>query len=291
MSLWPFNTWLPELLTSCDTAPALMMAPSVQGDGLRYGEWQGHWLEPGVDAIENRIYQPGDSVRHINWRASARSDHVYVKYQPKSVELRLKLLVDLRASTWLGTRVRTKAEQITRAAFYVAKQFSASVVVDTQLWSYTTPTLPVLRGSARWHSWADAWQPLLVSLAQVQTGACLPLVDALIDHQDQLCVIVSDFIDWDDALETQLWEASLRGHVWLVHVLDRYEVHLPTAGAYTLGDMGTLPNREVIDAYQQHIQAYLQRIQAWVEQQPQVDYWPLWADASLSQLSRQIDWS
>lgn len=261
-----------------------------RGEGLRHGDYAGKWLEPGVDVEESRLYRPGDSVRHINWRLTARSDQVYVKYQPKPTELRLKMLVDLRASSWQGSTIRLKAEQMVRVAFRLAQQLSASVLIDTQVWAHETPQLPVLRGQARWHIWAEAWLPIISGLASDHLKPALPLAEALIDHQDQLCIIISDFIDWDEALEAQLLEASLRGKVLLVQVLDKQEVQLPKATSALWGEAAVALTETQRADYQQQMMQFLQHIQQWCSTLS-IAYYPLWADAALSELAQQEDWS
>ena len=290
MSNWPTNDWLPALLAECADLPPLALSLMGEGEGLRHGDYAGKWLEPGVDVEESRLYRPGDSVRHINWRLTARSDQVYVKYQPKPTELRLKMLVDLRGSSWQGSTIRLKAEQMVRVAFRLAQQLSASVLIDTQVWAHETPQLPVLRGQARWHTWAEAWLPIISGLAGDYLKPALPLAEALIDHQDQLCIIISDFIDWDEVLEAQLLEASMRGKVLLVQVLDKQEVQLPKATSALWGEAAVALTETNRAHYQQQMMQFLQHIQQWCSTLS-IGYYPLWADADLDELAQQEDWS
>lgn len=289
MLSWPTNDWLSALLIECTDLPPLALTVTGEGEGLRHGDYAGKWLEPGVDAEESRLYRSGDSVRHINWRLTARSDQIYVKYQPKPTELRLKLIVDLRASAWQGSRVRLKAEQMVRAAFRLAQQFSASVLIDTQVWAHETPLLPVLRGQARWHAWAEAWLPIVSGLSADHLKPALPLAEALTDHQHQLCLLVSDFIDWDEVLEARLLEASSRGKVMLVQVLDRQEVHLPRAASGLWGEQAIALSEANRALYQQRMTHFLRHIQQWCSSMS-ISYYPLWADAPLTDLLQQEHW-
>ncbi|MBD3767483.1 MAG: DUF58 domain-containing protein [Gammaproteobacteria bacterium] len=290
MSNWPTNNWLPALLAECAELPPLALSLLGEGEGLRHGNTGGKWLEPGVDVEESRLYRPGDSVRHINWRLTARSDQVYVKYQPKPTELRLKMLVDLRASSWQGSTIRLKAEQMVRAAFRLAQQLYSSVLIDTQVWAHETLQLPVLRGQSRWHTWAEAWLPIVTGLSSNTLKPALPLSEALADHQDQLCIIISDFIDWDEVLEAQLIEANLRGKVLLVQVLDKQEVQLPKVTSALWGEAAVALTETQRAQYQQQMTQFLQRIQQWCSTLS-IGYFPLWADAALSELAQQQDWS
>ncbi|MCI4411029.1 MAG: DUF58 domain-containing protein [Thiotrichales bacterium] len=291
MSPWPFNNWLSSLDDAVSALPEALCCFYGQGEGLRHGEFSGALLEPGVDVEESRIYQLGDSVRHINWRLTARSDQVFVKYQTKPTEVRARLLIDLRDSAWQGTRLRLKAEQIVRVAFYVARTLAKVMVVDSQIWSSDAPNLPVLRGLSRWHSWCEAWPPLLAKMATDPSNPALPLADALLNTNAQNCVVVSDLLDWDDALETRFLETRQRGQVILIHVLDSADVSLPQITGIQLGEKAlSLSAQDQILAYEQQMRAYCDKIRDWCAVMD-IDYHPLWADAELTQLAVQSSWS
>jgi uncharacterized protein (DUF58 family) len=63
----------------------------------------------GLAFRENRLYQPGDDVRTIDWNVSARMDETYVKVFVEEREMTVMLLVDVSASEHFGTRVASKA--------------------------------------------------------------------------------------------------------------------------------------------------------------------------------------
>jgi uncharacterized protein (DUF58 family) len=54
------------------------------------------------DFIEHRAYVPGDDVRYVDWRASARSEHVYVRQGELPQETGVYFLVDASASMAWG---------------------------------------------------------------------------------------------------------------------------------------------------------------------------------------------
>lgn len=291
MSLWPFNDWLSSLNDTVCALPEAFCCFAGQGEGLRHGEFAGALLEPGVDVEESRVYQVGDSVRHINWRLTARSEQVFVKYQSKPTEMRARLLVDLRDSAWQGTLVRLKAEQVVRVAFYLARTLAKVMVVDSQIWSNDAPNLPVLRGLSRWHSWCDAWPALLAQIATQSAPPALPLSDALLNTNAQNCVVISDLLDWDETLEARLLETRMRGQVILIHVLDRTDINLPRITGIQLGEKAlSLSSQDQVQAYEQYMQVYCEKIRDWCAVMA-IDYYPLWADVELTQLAKQTGWA
>src|SRR5688500_16363352 len=56
-----------------------------------------------VEFSEHRDYAPGDELRHLDWRAYARSDRYYVKLYEQETSLRATLVLDTSASMAFGT--------------------------------------------------------------------------------------------------------------------------------------------------------------------------------------------
>lgn len=70
----------------------------------------------GMDYAESRAYQPGDDVRRLDWRLTARSGKLHTKLFQEEREGRLLVLLDTHASMRFGTRARFKSVQAARAA-------------------------------------------------------------------------------------------------------------------------------------------------------------------------------
>ena len=51
-----------------------------------------------VEFSEHREYTPGDEIRHLDWRAYARSDRYYVKLYEQETNLRATLVLDTSGS-------------------------------------------------------------------------------------------------------------------------------------------------------------------------------------------------
>ncbi|MEO6211527.1 MAG: DUF58 domain-containing protein [Gemmatimonadaceae bacterium] len=74
------------------------------------GEYSSAFRGRGVDFADVREYTPGDDVRTIDWRVTARSGAVFVRRYVEERELTVLFLIDLSASEGFGSRVRTKSE-------------------------------------------------------------------------------------------------------------------------------------------------------------------------------------
>jgi hypothetical protein len=286
----PFNSsWFEQLGLSLETAPALSLPFIHEGQGLRAGELTGRMVEPGMDVIESRLYREGDPIRLMNWRLMARTGEAYIKYAPRSLEQRALLIIDVSASMWQGTGLRLKVEQAVGVAFSLAKAVLPITVLDTQLWRQVPQSLPVLRGVGRWQSWQESW---LAALVQQQTHHSeLPLSEAMIVREQQWLMVVSDLSQWDAQMQSSLLDWASSGQVLLVHVLDRREVVLPIMPSLQLSDYAQTLNLSAdnVAAYNRQMQQWLSDVGSWCAAMG-VHYWPLWADADLSELSLQTNW-
>src|SRR3954451_24209101 len=56
-----------------------------------------------VEFSEHRDYVAGDEIRHLDWRAYARSDRYYIKLYEQETNLRATLVLDTSASMGFGT--------------------------------------------------------------------------------------------------------------------------------------------------------------------------------------------
>lgn len=80
----------------------------------------------GVDYAESRIYQPGDDIRVMDWRVTARTGKPHTKLFLEERERALVLLLDLNPGMRFGTRVRFKSVQALRIAALAAWMTVAS---------------------------------------------------------------------------------------------------------------------------------------------------------------------
>jgi uncharacterized protein (DUF58 family) len=79
-------------------------------DDVLSGQYRTHFKGYGVQFSEHRLYVPGDDVRHIDWKVSARSRDPLIKKYEEERELSVFLVVDLSASESFGSAGKLKAE-------------------------------------------------------------------------------------------------------------------------------------------------------------------------------------
>jgi uncharacterized protein (DUF58 family) len=79
-------------------------------DDVLSGQYKSHFKGHGVQFSEHRLYVPGDDVRHIDWKASARSRDPLIKKYDEERELSVFLAVDLSGSETFGSFHKLKSE-------------------------------------------------------------------------------------------------------------------------------------------------------------------------------------
>lgn len=83
------------------------------------GEAGGDRRGPGLDLAEIRAYVPGDTMRQIDWNATARFDRPHVREFETGVERRTTLVLDCRARMADGPAGETKFEYLRQVALAV----------------------------------------------------------------------------------------------------------------------------------------------------------------------------
>ena len=75
----------------------------------------GEYVSPrrgyGLDYEESRVYQPGDDLRFMNWRLTARSGEPHIKVFREERRPSAFILLDRRNGMRFGTRLRLKVTQ------------------------------------------------------------------------------------------------------------------------------------------------------------------------------------
>jgi uncharacterized protein (DUF58 family) len=80
--------------------------------GNLLGQYRSAFRGSGLVFSDLREYQPGDDVKHIHWKASARSGKVFIKSYEEERQLRVILAVDTSASMRATLGVQSFAKAI-----------------------------------------------------------------------------------------------------------------------------------------------------------------------------------
>jgi uncharacterized protein (DUF58 family) len=81
-------------------------------DDVLSGQYRSHFKGQGVQFSEHRVYVPGDDVRHIDWKVSARTRDPLVKKFEEERELNVFLVIDVSQSEGFGSKDLLKSEVV-----------------------------------------------------------------------------------------------------------------------------------------------------------------------------------
>ena len=87
---------------------------------LMAGQYKSVFRGAGMEFEEVREYAPGDDVKSIDWKVSARLGRPFIKRYREERELVVMLLVDLSASVQFGTQENSKQEIAAETAAILA---------------------------------------------------------------------------------------------------------------------------------------------------------------------------
>ena len=221
----------------------------------------------GMEFDEARLYQPGDDIRSIDWRVTARTGKTHTKVFREERERPVFISVDNRSTMQFATRGVFKSVQAAKIAALLA--WTAQHQGDRiggQL--FTESHCQELKPQNGKHGVLRFFNALVTPrLATEQEMTLEHVLARLVQHArpGSLVYIISDFRGLTPKAENHL--AKLAGHceVSLIHIYDPLESHLPAKGRYRFTD----DTRDaVIDtgdkkrslSYQQHYQQRLEHL-------------------------------
>lgn len=240
----------------------------------------------GMAFAEVRLYQPGDDIRTIDWRVTARRQKPHTKRFEEERERPLLLVCDQSSSLYFASEGAYKsviAAQVTGLLAWLGLDQGDRVggVV------FSDHSLSIVRPMRR-HS---AVLRLLDHIARLQAGLngpkmppaneagtparpdslAYPLNKALMEtrriaHTGSHLFIVSDFLHADATTERHLRQLAQHNQVTVIRIVDRFEKTLPPPGHYALSSQGKTrwfdtSNKAFREAFATKVQAHEQALQ------------------------------
>ncbi|WP_371168870.1 DUF58 domain-containing protein [Aliiroseovarius sp. 2305UL8-7] len=237
------TTTLNELVRARPPRGLTGFAPSGRVSTHQWGANRSIFRGRGMEFAESRAYQPGDDVKSIDWRVTARTGLPHTKLFQEERERPVHILLDLRSMMQFGTRVRFKshlAAEVAAMLSWVGHDGGDRVggliltrqgVLDFRAARTRKAVLRFLESVAE-QTATDLEAGDEVSLAnglRRLRKSCRP---------GTLAFVISDFNDLDDNAAKELRRLSGTAHVTNIQISDPLDAALPSqAGRISDGDL------------------------------------------------------
>lgn len=262
---------VPELIRLGNAAASLPHWPPTIIRAQQSGGYISAFKGRGMEFDEVRPYQPGDDVRRLDWRVTARTGKVHTKLFREERERPVFLWVDYRAPMFFATRGVFKSVLAARAASLLAWSainhndrvggliFSDSNHHEFKPQRGKKSVLQFIKQLADMPATSMKDQ----DMAQHALGRLRCVV-----RPGSLIFLLSDFRHLDAQAESHLIQLAKHNDVVMLFIYDPLESQLPPAGRYRLSDsekdimLNTLDLQRVTMYHRRFVQhqAHLQKL-------------------------------
>jgi uncharacterized protein (DUF58 family) len=205
------------------------------------GAYRSRFRGRGVDFVESRNYQPGDDIRNMDWRVTARTGRAHTKVFQEERERPVLVVMDASPSLYFGTRRMLKSVAAGHLAAAVAWSavrrgdriggflFAPGKHREIRPAGGRRGAMRMIQSLVNWlqpESNPDQDQePLSKALERVRHAV----------RPGSLVIIISDFFSLDENCNRHLSRLRQHNDVIGCQVLDKAEHRLPS-GRYPISD-------------------------------------------------------
>jgi uncharacterized protein (DUF58 family) len=222
------SSWLaPELMARVRT---IQVRTHKLVSSALAGAYRSNFRGTGIEFESVRPYEPGDDVRTIDWKVTARVGEAFVKTYVEDRTLILQLLVDTSRSMDFGSSEKSKREVAAEVCALLAlvagrnqDQVGLCLFADE-------PGLHLAPKKGQHHV-LRLIREVMAAPAEGKGSSLARVLEHQLRHlkRRSLVLIVSDFLG-TEAWEDELARLARRHDVIAVRVFDALEEELPRAG-------------------------------------------------------------
>ncbi len=201
--------------------------PFVPTSG-RSGELLGRGTGSSLEFQEYRSYQLGDDIRHLDWAAYARSDHLMVRLFREEISPNVEILVDASRSMTTGEGLKAKvALQLTSLFAQLCGRLSGQPRIVVGQAVRPCPSYQLSQ---------------LDQLSEGMFTSSVSLSELMQDHaitfkSKSIRIVISDFLFPHDPQALVRVLASGSSVLWMLQLLTRWESNPVQSGGHRLVDV------------------------------------------------------
>lgn len=205
------------------------------------GGHQSSFKGRGIEFDESRLYQPGDDLRTIDWRVTARTGEPHTKIFREERNRPIIAWIDLRREMMFATRGVFKAVVAAESAAIVAWSAIAhgdrlgGLVFSDSDHHELRPRLGRASALRLFQLICESWHPPTANTEHVSAASSLQRLTR-VARGGSLVFLASDFRDLDADSERHLKRLAVHSDLLLMHVYDPLEAELPPPGRYRIHD-------------------------------------------------------
>ena len=266
-------TVTPEQLIALAHAGEALPLSAMRARAAQIGMYLSAFKGRGMEFDESRPYQPGDDVRTLDWKVTARTGRAHTKLFREERERPVLLWLDLRQSMFFATQGCFKSVVASQAAALLGWSasahrdrlggliFSESMHKELKPHRGKTGVLRFIQTLCNHPAWQSEEHPdTSASIAQ----SMMRLMN--VSHPGSLIFLLSDFRGFDERTEQHLGQIARHNDVVMIHISDPLEAELPPPGKYRFsdGDQTRTLNTEdktLRQHYQTRFQEHTHRLQ------------------------------
>jgi len=208
------------------------------------GNYSSAFRGRGIDFSEVRLYEPGDDIRNMDWRVTARTNKPHVKLFTEERERPVLFVVDCGPSMQFGTRAAFKSVVAAKIAATLAWSAMShgdrvgAVLYAGENHEEVKPAggkrgiLKFLKRLVDWNS---------ENFGKQQPEEKTELIDVVarlkrVARPGSLIYFISDFTNLDKKSEQYLSQIARHCDMVMINVFDHIEKHPPPPGNYMMTD-------------------------------------------------------
>ena len=197
-----------------------------------FGEHVSPFKTKGLDFQEVRVYQPGDDVRLIDWKITAKHNKPYTKLYTDEKEQQVFVVVDMRGHMKFATKGVFKSVVVAKCAAFLSflaenknDKIGFCVLGDDKI----TCAIPQM-GKETLSSFLDSLS--VEGDVEKSTLEENTLLQAMVKSEQFIrrganVFVISDFVDYNEEIETIIRRISKKATCSLIHIYDGLEKEFP----------------------------------------------------------------
>lgn len=207
---------------------------TILSDNIFAGQYQSCLKGNGMEFSDIRRYAPGDDVKKIDWKVTAKQRKAYVKEFVEERELSVFLLVDISASNRFKEKLDLITELVGSLAFSANK--NGDRVGALFFSNEIEKVIPLKKGKK--HTLSIIESLLTITPKGDKTDIAMALrYFGKVFKRRSVIFLISDFLD--DNYEKELKILSQRHEIIPVRISDKKYESLPIGAIFTLEDAET----------------------------------------------------